>query len=501
MSQTLCDTPCNNMQEIGTIRTQKIRDNGGYVEEGKQGSCVKAFDQSVAVILAAGVGKRMKSSLPKVLHTLSGVPMLSYQLNLVSHFPFQKVVVVIGHQADQVKAALASHPVQTVLQDLPRGTGDAVLKAEPLLTGHAGPVLILNGDTPLLQAATLIRLWEAHQDEKATLTLMTADPDNPVGYGRIIRLEDGTLSRIVEERDATPEERAVKETNAGTYIVDATFLFDALHHVSPHNQQKEYYLTDIVQIAKERGKKIACLKANSEEALGINSRADLANAEKILQKRITRQWMDSGVTLIDPEQVRIEASVTIGADTVLYPGVTLSGKTTIGERSVLHACSIKDSRIDSEVLIKDYCVIDGAIIESGVTVGPFAHLRPGTMLRRGAHIGNFVEVKKSEIGEGSKANHLTYLGDARIGKRVNIGAGTITCNYDGKKKHETVIEDDVFVGSDTQFVAPVTIGARSLIAAGSTITKDVEPDSLGISRTKQAVIAGWTKKKRDAERP
>ena len=458
---------------------------------------MQGFDQSVAIILAAGVGKRMKSSLPKVLHPLAGIPMLSYLLNLVGQFPFRKVIVVVGHQADLVKTLLSSYPVETVLQESPRGTGDAVLKAEPFLADYAGPVLILNGDTPLLQPDILIRLWEAHQNNKAVLTMTTATLADPTGYGRVIRFDDQTVDRIVEEKDATPNQRQINEINAGLYIVEASFLFDALRQVSPNNQQKEYYLTDLVKISQERGKKMIALSANAEEVLGINSRADLEHAERILQKRIARRWMDHGVTLIDPERIRIEAQVTLSPDVVLYPGVTLSGQTTIGERSVLHACSIKDSRIDSDVLIKDYCVMDGAIVESGAIIGPFAHLRPGTLLRRGVHVGNFVEVKKSEIGEGSKANHLSYLGDARIGKRVNVGAGTITCNYDGEKKHETVIEDDVFIGSDTQLVAPVTVGAGSLIAAGSTVTENVAPDSLAISRTKQATILGWAKRKRE----
>jgi bifunctional UDP-N-acetylglucosamine pyrophosphorylase/glucosamine-1-phosphate N-acetyltransferase len=464
------------------------------------------FDQSVAIILAAGKGKRMKSKTPKVLHALSGMPLIFYPLRLIAPFHFQKTIVVVGHQADQVEKALADNagnlgqPVQIVLQDALNGTGDAVLRAAPLLTDFTGTVLILNGDTPLLQAETLTRLWETHQNEKATLTFLTADLPDPTGYGRVIRMKDGTIDRIAEDKDATPVERDVHETNAGTYLVDATFLFDALHCISPQNQQKEYYLTDIVKIAKERGQKMGGVKADMEETMGINSRAHLAQAEAILQKRVARHFMDAGVTLIDPARIRIDATVAIGQDTVLYPGVTLEGETAIGEGCTLHACRIIDSKIDAEVLIKDHCVIDGAIIESGVTVGPFAHLRPGTVLRKKSKVGNFVEIKKTELGEEAKANHLTYLGDARIGKRVNIGAGTITCNYDGVNKHMTVIEEDVFIGSDTQLVAPVTIGARSLIAAGATITKDVAPDSLAISRVKQETKVGWTKKRQTKDK-
>jgi bifunctional UDP-N-acetylglucosamine pyrophosphorylase/glucosamine-1-phosphate N-acetyltransferase len=459
-----------------------------------------------AIILAAGEGKRMKSQLPKVLHLLGGVPILFYPLNLAERNAFQKIIVVVGHKAEQVEKVLAGRDIsqgtvssqgspQTVLQPHRLGTGDAVLRAEPLLKDSTGPVFILNGDTPLILPETLTALWETHLKEKATITFLTADMPNPKGYGRVIRRQDGSVSGIVEEKDATDEERKIQEINSGTYIVAPQFLFDALHKISPENAQKEYYLTDIIKIARDSGERVFAFKADAEEVLGINSRADLAQAEAIIQKRIGQNFLTAGVTLIDPCRIRIEANVTIGADTILHPGVTLEGNTKIGERCVLHACRIKDSQLESDVLIKDQSVIEEAIIESNVTVGPFAHIRPGTILRKGAKVGNFVEIKKSELGEGSKANHLTYLGDATIGQRVNIGAGTITCNYDGKKKHKTVIEDDVFVGSDTQFIAPVTIGARSLIAAGSTITKDVEPDALAVSRGKQVTKVGWAKRR------
>jgi bifunctional UDP-N-acetylglucosamine pyrophosphorylase/glucosamine-1-phosphate N-acetyltransferase len=455
------------------------------------------FNQSTAIILAAGEGKRMKSALPKVLHLLGGVPILSYPLNLAAQNYFEKVIVVIGHKAEQVEKALVGKSVQTVFQPQRLGTGDAVLRAWPLLKEFTGPVFIFNGDTPLIKPATLTALWETHLKEKATITFLTADIPNPKGYGRVIRMENGVVSRIVEEKDASNEERQIQEINSGTYIVESQFLFDALQKIVPENEQKEYYLTDIVKIAKDSVERVFAFKTDAEEVLGINSRADLAQAEAIIQKRIARHWMDAGVTLVDPSRIRIDATVTIGADTILHPGVTLEGNTKIGERCVLHACRIKDSLMESGVLIKDQSVIEEAIIESDVTVGPFAHLRPGTILRKGAKVGNFVEIKKSELGEGSKANHLTYLGDATIGKRVNIGAGTITCNYDGGKiKHKTVIEDDVFIGSDTQFIAPVTIGARSLIAAGSSITKDVEPDSLAVSRGRQTTRPGWTKNRK-----
>ncbi len=436
------------------------------------------LSQVTAIILAAGEGKRMKSALPKVLHLLGGIPILSYPLNLAEKNNFEKTIVVIGHKAEQVEKAVPEG-VQTVLQPQRLGTGDAVLRTWPLLKEFTGHVFILNGDTPLIKPETLTALWETHLKEKATITFLTADIPNPKGYGRVIRMENGAVCGIIEEKDATNAQRKIQEINSGTYIVESRFLFDALQKISPENEQKEYYLTDIVKIAQQAGKPVFAFKTDAEEVLGINSRADLAQAEAIIQKRITRHWMDAGVTLVDPARTRIEAEVIIGADTIIHPGVSLAGNTTIGENCV----------------IKDHCVIEDAIIESNVTVGPFAHLRSGTVLRKGAKVGNFVETKKCELGEGSKASHLSYLGDATIGKRVNIGAGTITCNYDGEKKHHTTIEDDVFVGSDTQFIAPVTIGARSLIAAGSSITKDVEPDSLALSRGKQTTKVGWKKKK------
>lgn len=452
-----------------------------------------------AIVLAAGEGKRMKSKTPKVLHCLGGVPILHYPLLLLETLHPAIGIVVVGHQADRVTKALEGKSVQTILQPEQKGTGDAVLKTLPLLKYFSGAVLILNGDTPLVSQDTLNVLLKTHRENAATVTLLTANLFNPKGYGRIIRgappagEQENTLDRIVEEKDATDEERKICEINSGTYVVESVFLFDALQKISPENQQKEYYLTDIVKIAKDAGKKVIAVLTHEEEVLGINSRADLAAAEAIVQKKIAQHWMNAGVTLIDPSRIRIDAEVTIGPDTVLHPGVSLEGKTKIGEGCVIHAGRIKDSQLDDHVLIQAFCVIEAAQIESGVTVGPFAHLRPLTILRKGSKVGNFVEIKKSELGEGAKANHLTYLGDATVGKRVNIGAGTITCNYDGKKKHQTIIEDDVFIGSDTQFVAPVTIGSGSLIAAGSTVTKDVAPDSLVISRGVQTTKAGWVK--------
>ncbi|WDT75136.1 MAG: bifunctional UDP-N-acetylglucosamine diphosphorylase/glucosamine-1-phosphate N-acetyltransferase GlmU [Candidatus Manganitrophus sp.] len=455
-----------------------------------------ASGERAAIVLAAGQGKRMKSKRAKVLHPLAGVPMLFYVLDLVKRLEIQRTFVIVGHRAEQVSEAVSSSGVTCLLQDPPLGTGHAVLQAKKALEDFSGSVLILSGDTPLLRPETVQRLWEVHQKERATMTLLTTRLANPYGYGRILRKKNGAIARIVEEKDATPAERSIQEINTGVYIIEAPFLFDGLGEVRPNNQQKEYYLTDLIGIAARRGEWLAGAAADPDEVIGVNSRADLATAEGTLRKRIAARWMAEGVTIIDPAQVRIDASVEIGRDVVIHPGVALEGNTKIGEDCVLHACRIENSRLGERVVVKDYSVIEESEIDADASIGPFAHLRPGTVLRKGAKVGNFVEIKKSELGEGSKANHLSYLGDAVVGKGVNIGAGTITCNYDGEKKYQTIIEDEVFIGSDTQLVAPVRVGAGALIAAGSTITRDVPPEALAISRIRQENKEGWARKRK-----
>jgi len=452
----------------------------------------------IAIILAAGQGKRMKSEQVKVLHPLAGMPMLLHGVDCLARLAFEKTLVIVGHQAERVREVLAGRNIQCIPQDRPLGTAHAVLQAKEALAGQTGPILILNGDTPLLRDETLASLWAHHQKEKALLTLLTATVPDPSGYGRIIRTESGAICAVVEERDATSEQRAIHEINTGVYVVEIPFLFEALSHLRPNNQQGEYYLPDIIQVATAQGKRLAEFPADPEEILGVNSRQDLAEAERILRRRINTHWMAQGVTLIDPNTTYIGAEVTLQAEVLLYPNVTLEGQTTIGHGTVLHPCRIRDSRIGENVLVRDYCVIEEATIETGVVVGPFAHLRPGTALCAGSKVGNFVEIKNSTVGEGSKANHLTYLGDAVVGKRVNIGAGTITCNFDGDQKHVTTIEDDVFIGSDVQMIAPVRIGAGALVAAGTTVVRDVPPDALAISRAPQQNKDGLAKRR---ERP
>ncbi len=450
------------------------------------------------VILAAGLGKRMKSKRAKVLHSIAGRPMILYSVETARRLPSDKIIVVVAHQAEAVKEVLGNRPVEIVHQGRPLGTGHAVLQTQSSLADFKGPVLILNADVPLITVETLQSMLKIHRDQGADLILLTATLPNPDGYGRVIRDPDGDLIAVVEEADATPAQRAVREINAGFYLVNSPFLFDVLKELKSDNTQKEYYLTDIIGAAVRTGRKLGTVSARDpDEVMGINSRADLARTEKMIARRIAERHMREGVTLLDPETIWIEADVAIGRDTVIYPNVRLEGASRIGEDCVIHSHTrISNCRLGTGVTVKDSCVLAESVLDDGAVVGPFAHLRPGTVLHRGARIGNFVETKKAELGEGSKANHLTYLGDAVIGKEVNIGAGTITCNYDGVNKHRTIIEDHVFVGSDTQFIAPVKIGRGAIIGAGSTITKDVPPDALALSRVEQKVKKDWAKRRK-----
>ncbi|MDE3119397.1 MAG: bifunctional UDP-N-acetylglucosamine diphosphorylase/glucosamine-1-phosphate N-acetyltransferase GlmU, partial [Nitrospirota bacterium] len=408
-----------------------------------------------------------------------------------------------GLTAHVGRGADPSPPVLIAEQRQQLGTGHAVMQARgAFLRARGAPAsayVILNGDTPLLREETLRALLRLHESQRATVTILTALLDDPSGYGRVVRQGiEGPVLRIVEDRDATATEAAIREINVGTYVVDGSFLFEALDKLEPRNAQQEYYLTDIVGLAVERGLTVAAMAAPSaEESLGINTRQQLATAERVIRQAICARWMEAGVTLRDPATTWIDHDVEIGRDTVLYPNVTLEGRTRIGEDCIIHAQTrITNSEVARGVVVQDGCVVKDARLDEGATIGPFAHLRPGSVLRKGAKVGNFVETKKAELGEGSKANHLSYLGDARIGRGVNIGAGTITCNYDGVHKHETVIEDDVFVGSDSQFIAPVTVGRGAMIAAGSTVTKDVPPDALAVARALQVNRPGWAARRR-----
>ena len=465
------------------------------------------------IIMAAGLGKRMKSAVAKVLHPVAGRPMVLYVVDIASHLAERGVAVVVGHQGADVRKAVEGVGAHVAVAEQTRqlGTGHAVLQARPCspLTLDRKPsrYLILNGDTPLLTEATVRELLAMHDAQGAAVTLLTAVLDDAAGYGRVLRRRrdewaqgaaDNAVQTIVEDKDASEDERRVREINVGTYVVDGDFLFPALDKLDPRNAQGEYYLTDIVQMAVQQGRTVSALRLRAiDEGLGINSRVQLAEAEQVIRQRIRERWLEAGVTMRDPASTWIDAEVTIGRDTVLYPHVTLEGRTVIGEETVVHSGSrITDCTIGNKVEILDHCILRESHVEEESHLGPFAHLRPGVTVRRNAKVGNFVEMKKTELGEGSKANHLSYLGDAQIGAGVNIGAGTITCNYDGWKKFQTVVGDQVFIGSDVQLIAPVRVGSGAMIAAGTTVTQDVPADALVLSRVPQVTREGWAARRR-----
>jgi bifunctional UDP-N-acetylglucosamine pyrophosphorylase/glucosamine-1-phosphate N-acetyltransferase len=449
------------------------------------------------VILAAGLGTRMKSGLAKALHPLAGRPLVQHVLNASMAVDPAKIVLVLGHQADKVRAAVEKYKPEFVLQYEQLGTGHAVRQARESIVDAAGPVMILCADTPLLTGGTLKEIVELHRKSRAVVTLITAEVENPFGYGRVVRGKAGVM-KIVEEKDATAAQKKIREVNAGIYCFEKEFLLASLDGLGKNNAQGEYYLPDAIALARKKKLRVSAFVCdNVDEVLGVNTRHDLSRAEAVMRGRITRKWMLEGVTMLDPASTFIGDEVSLGRDTVLYGNVRLEGKTRVGEACTLFPGSrIVNSVIGNGVVVKDLSVIEESDIASGASVGPFAHLRPGSIIGERARIGNFVEVKKSTIGEGSKANHLSYIGDATVGRNVNIGAGVITCNYDGFDKHPTVIEDDVFVGSDSQLVAPVKIGKGALIAAGATITRDVPPDALAISRAPQNVRVGFPSRRK-----
>ena len=455
--------------------------------------------QVAAIILAAGKGTRMKSELVKVMHPLGERPMITWPVSAAKGAGAQRLVLVVGHQGEKVQDYFAADGSIAFAQQAEQlGTGHAVACAAELLAGYKGKILILCGDVPLIRPATLLAMLAAHDAREAVVTVLTTHLTNPFGYGRVVKREGGRVLRIVEEKDADDVEREITEVNSGIYCVDADFLFEAVARLDNSNAQGEYYLTDIVTMAAERS--LPCFAfpvADAEEVMGVNDRLQLAQAAAVLRRRINEALMLDGVTLIDPATAHIEEGVRIGRDTVIYPNVQISGATEIGSGCLIEpGVVIRACRLGDNVTVKAGSVLSEAVVHEEVAIGPMAHLRPGTELMAHVKIGNFVETKKVVMGEHSKASHLTYLGDAEIGRDVNIGCGTITCNYDGVRKHKTVIGDGVFVGSDVQFVAPVTIGSNSLIAAGTTVTRDVPPDSLAIARPPQVNKEGWRLKKK-----
>ncbi|HEX7721954.1 MAG TPA: bifunctional UDP-N-acetylglucosamine diphosphorylase/glucosamine-1-phosphate N-acetyltransferase GlmU [Pyrinomonadaceae bacterium] len=437
------------------------------------------------IILAAGQGTRMKSGLAKVLHKLDGRPLVAHVCRTAAKLNPRKIYIVVGHQAERVEAAvqgeLGKDGAIFVRQEKQRGTGDAVLAARTALVNAASTVLILSGDVPLVRGETLKSLIETHANEKSACTILTMRMENPMGYGRVVRDDGNIFRKIVEQNDANDDERQLREVNSGIYCFDSEKLFTALEEVRPSNSQSEYYLTDVPSILKRSNERVSLFQhLDVREVSGINTRAELAEFENLIRRRTIRRLMlDEGVTFIDPSHAYVSSEAQIGRDCIIHPDVHIEGPSVIGEAGEIHQGSrIVNSRLGDRVTVKDHCLIIDSEIASDCSVGPFAHLRMNAKLEERAVVGNFVEVKKSTIGRGSKAMHLTYLGDATIGERTNIGAGTITCNYDGKHKHPTIIEDNVRIGSDTMLVAPVTVGKGAVTAAGAVVTEDVAPNTL-----------------------
>jgi bifunctional UDP-N-acetylglucosamine pyrophosphorylase / glucosamine-1-phosphate N-acetyltransferase len=443
----------------------------------------------------------MKSALPKVLHRAAGRPLIDRVLAAAEPLAPASVIVVIGHQTEQLRSHLAGSGVLTAIQEPQLGTGHALLQAEPYLEGKTGTLLLLSGDVPLLRPATVQTLVAHHVARKAAATVLTATVPDPSGYGRIVR-KDGAISAIVEHKDASATERQIAEINSGVYAFDLAALFPALRQIGASNAQGEYYLPDLVRVFRAQGLPVeTVILPDPLEILGVNSRKELTQVSAILRDRKNDELMASGVTIVDPLTTWVQPDVVVGSDTVLHPGVHLEGQTRIGSGCEIQSgVRIIDSTIGDGVVINNFCVIRQSSVASGAVVGPFAQLRPASKVGENAHVGNFVELKNTTLGRGSKANHLAYLGDATIGEKVNVGAGTITCNYDGVAKHPTVIEDGAFIGSDSQLIAPVRVGTNAYVAAGSSITEDVPADSLAIARGKQVNKPGWiarAKRKRD----
>ncbi|MDO8749664.1 MAG: bifunctional UDP-N-acetylglucosamine diphosphorylase/glucosamine-1-phosphate N-acetyltransferase GlmU [Dehalococcoidia bacterium] len=444
------------------------------------------MDDLAAVILAAGRGTRMRSSLPKVLHTVCGKPMVSHVVDAVRAVHSGRLVVVASPESDALRQC-AGDSAEFVVQAQPRGTADALLQAENLLRDRAAQVMVLCGDTPLILSSSLSRLLERHQATGATVTLLTSDSVPPEGLGRIVRDGSGRVVDVVEDADAGERESAIAEVNAGVYLFRAEWLWPALRELSP-SATGEYYLTNLIKMASGAGLGVESVGSEGAlEILGVNTRVQLAQAEQAMRQRILTNWMLAGVTIVDPATTYIEAEVTVGQDTTVYPNTTLAGRTRVGER-----CALGPGSMIYDSVIGDGCkiiasMLEGAHLDASVEVGPFSHLRPGTVIEEEVHIGNYAEVKNSRVGRGTKMGHFSYVGDADVGHDVNIGAGAITCNFDGVNKNRTVIGDNAFIGSDTMLVAPVRVGARSSTGAGSVVTRDVPPDSLVVGAPARAV--------------
>lgn len=451
----------------------------------------------ITLLLAAGKGTRFKSERIKVLHPLLGRPMIGVVIDSLTRLHPERVLIVVGYQKEEVMQAVGSPLIEFVRQEKQLGTAHAVMAAASVLERHKEKtVLVMNGDLPLIRPETLRPLLDRHAKQGNALTFLSAELDDPTDFGRIL-IEDGRI-RVVEEKEATPEQRRIKEINVGIYAFAVEPLLKALPLISNQNSKGEYYLTDIMEIMMRQGQKVGFYHTpHSDEVIGVNDRIELARAVQALRERKIRTLSRKGVTFYDPWSAWIDLNVSIGRDTTVYPFVCVEGNSTVGRDCILYpGVHIKDSRIGPRVKILTATSIEASTIRGDVSLGPFAHLRPQTVIHERAHVGNFVEMKNTDFGRGSKAGHLSYVGDSQVGAGVNIGAGTITCNYDGKRKNRTVIEDGVFIGSGSELVAPVKIGKGAYVGAGSTITKDVSPDSLAVSRSRQIEKSGWARRKR-----
>ena len=446
----------------------------------------------------------MASTRPKVLHRMAGRPLIEHVLRAAATLSPATTTVVVGHQADIIQQAVGPGP-GFVRQEAQLGTAHALLQAESVFAGAGagagagaeGSLVVLSGDVPRIRPVTLGRLVAAHHRARAAATVLTARLSRPYGYGRLVR-QRGLLASIVEEADATPAQRAIREVNSGIYVFNLAPLFETLRQIPAAGPRQERYLPALLAIYRRRGLAVETLESDDpNEIRGINSQTELAEVSSLMRQGKNEELMAAGVTLEDPATTYIDADVVVGRDTVIHPGVMLEGLTTVGDRCELHAgVRIVNSTVGDDVTVNNYCVITNARVESGARIGPFAHLRPGTIVRETARVGNFVEIKRTTLGAGSKVSHLSYLGDAALGAQVNVGAGTITCNYDGRSKHETSIEDGAFIGSGTQLVAPVTVGRAAYVAAGSCVTEDVPPGALAIARGRQENKTGWTDRKK-----
>jgi len=472
----------------------------------KSTSAPSASPRIAIAIMAAGKGTRLKSKHPKVLHEIGGKPILAHVIATAKKVVAARdIFVIIGHEAERVREAVSASGVSFVLQPEQRGTGHALMVARQALAGY-DQVIVLSGDAPLITAETIRSLSDFHGAQRATMTLLTADLENPTGYGRVIRKGSGAkaakeaiVNAIVEEKSATPAQKAIREINSGFYAFDGPALYEHIDQLSTNNAHGEYYLTDMAGVFNKARKKVVAIKtSDAGEVLGSNTRAEMMMLDARLRLAKCRELLDAGVTVFYPHTCVIDSDVEVGADTVIEPFVQLLGTTKIGSDCRIRSYSvIGNSVVGDGVLVRPGTIMEDSRVGSGATIGPYSHLRPGSEIGDGAHVGNFVETKKIKLGKGSKANHLSYLGDAEIGEGVNIGAGTITCNYDGVNKHKTIIEDGVFVGSDSTLVAPIKIGHGAYVAAGSSITEDVPADSLALGRARQSVKEGWAKAKRD----